>query len=182
MQLVNLPTPSFDNLRKMKPEQKLFLLLAVVVCALIIIKAKFHLLAFVIGVYLVLSLCGGFMNKNEEEERQKVREENQREMNLKTACAVELQIAISKNKEFYKKHRYYPGSIESGEMQALIRAIVMVYRICEIELGEEVCKRLLLDPLVTAEWILPYVKSGKSREVRDATNSFILYLGTGGAG
>lgn len=193
-----IPIPSFDDLRKMNKSQLFVLFVTAMILLLVIIASNHHLLVWVACVLLWLTLCGCYVNKNEEqaqreqerrqgEEEQERREkeqaqreqkqkQKQQSMDLKEHCAPELRNAISKYKEFYKRFGYYPDHINKDEMKGLLRAIAHTFRICEIELDEEDYKTALIAPFVLANKLLPYAENGDVCEVRRALNTFLLSL------
>ena len=171
MSLINLPIPSFENLRKMKREQVLILLIAIVILTLIAIEAN-HFLVWAISGYLVLVLCGNFINKNEEEEEQRQEEEKQKSTDLKNQCALQLKSAISKYKEFYKKHGFPPEANDIDEKKNIIIALKCVFRICEINYDEPGFSEAIADPFILACMLLPSVESGDMLQVRREIRSF----------
>ena len=171
MSWINMPTPSFENFRKMKPTQVLILLIAFVIFILIAIEAN-HTLVLAIFWFLVLVLCGHFINKNEEEEEQRREEQEQKSTNLKNQCAPQLEYAISEYKKFHCEYGYPPDDFNRDEMQNLISALLCVFHKCEINNDEPGYRKAIANPFVLACTLLPCVESGDMLQVRREIKSF----------
>lgn len=171
MSFTNLPTPSFENFRKMKTAQVLILLIAIVILILIAIEAN-HTLVWAVFGFLVLVLCGHFINKNEKEEKQRREEEKQKSTDLKNQCAPQLKHAISEYKKFRNEFGYPPDNINRDEMQNITSALICVFRICKINYDEPGFSEAIADPFVLACMLLPYVECGDMPQVRREIKSF----------